>query len=229
MTSSVQRPRAAGIWLIAGALGLLTAMAILPPMAGDTREVLTTFAANETPLLLADLCIVVAIVLLIPGSLALLGALRDRAPRLAPVAIGSFLVGWLFALGPVIQDRLMFQSATNGMPIDDAVALVKDLEADTGMSVVFGVFILGHTLGAILLGIALARTRFTPVWAGAAVAAGAILHPVARVGLESKGLDVFAFGLLALGLATAGLRLMALDRSAPEAARGGDVLATVRD
>lgn len=228
MTNSVQRPGAAGIWLIAAALGLLAAMAILPSMAGDTREVLARFADNETPLLLADIGITVAIVLLIPGSLGLLRALRERAPRLAPVAIGSFLVGWLFALGPVIQDRLMFQAATSGMPIDDAVALVKDLEADAGMSVVFGVFILGHTLGAILLGITLARTRFTPVWAGAAVAAGAILHPIARVGLESKGLDVFAFVLLALGLATAGLRLVALGRSAPEAAPGGDVLAAAR-
>ena len=198
----------AGASLIAAPLALMVAMAIAPWFVADTGELLGSLAANQSALLAADVLVVVAVVLLIPASLGILRALRYRAPRLAPVAVGMFLVGWLFVLGPVMLDRVELQLATSGMSRDEAVALVERLEGDAGISLIFGVFIIGHTLGAILLGVALARARFVPLWAAASIVAAAVLHPIARVGLGSKWLDVVAFALLALGLAVAGVRVL---------------------
>ena len=198
----------AGASLIVAPLALVAAMAIAPWFVADTPELLAALAANQSALLAADLLVVAAVVLLVPASLGILRALRDRAPRLAPVAVGMFLVGWLFVLGPVMLDRVELQLAKSAMPRDDAVALVQRLEADAGISVIFGVFIIGHTLGAILLGVALARTRFVPIWAAASIVVAAVLHPIARVGLGSKWVDVVAFALLALGLGVTGLRVL---------------------
>lgn len=200
--------RIAGVCLIAAPLALTAAMAIAPWFVADTGQLLATLAANQSALLAADLLVVAAVVLLIPASLGILRVLRNRTPRLAPVAVGMFLVGWLFVLGPVMLDRVELQLATSGMPRDEAVALVGRLEADAGISVIFGVFIIGHTLGAILLGIALTRARFVPIWAAASIVIAAVLHPIARVGLGSKWLDAVAFALLALGLAVTGVRVL---------------------
>ena len=198
----------AGVCLIAAPLALTAAMALAPWFVADTGDLLTALAANQSALLAADLLVLVAVVLLIPASLGILRALRNRTPRLAPVAAGMFLVGWLFVLGPVMLDRVELQLATSGMPREEAVALVGRLEADAGISVIFGVFIIGHTLGAILLGIALARARFVPFWAAASIVIAAVLHPIARVGLGSKWLDVVAFALLTLGLGVTGVRVL---------------------
>ena len=198
----------AGVCLIAAPLALTAAMALAPWFAADTGDLLTALAANQSALLAADLLVLVAVVLLIPASLGILRALRNGTPRLAPVAVGMFLVGWLFVLGPVMLDRVELQLATSGMPREEAVALVGRLEDDAGISVIFGVFIIGHTLGAILLGVALARARFVPIWAAGSIVIAAVLHPIARVGLGSKWLDVVAFALLALGLAVTGVRVL---------------------
>ena len=198
----------AGACLIAAPLALTAATALAPWFVADVGDLLAALAANQSALLAADLLVVLAVVLLIPASLGILRALRNRIPRLAPVAVGMFLVGWLFVLGPVMVDRIQLQLALSGMPRDEAVALVRSLETDAGISVIFGVFIIGHTLGAILLGIALARARFVPIWAVASIMIAAVLHPIARVGLGSKWLDVVAFALLALGLAVVGVRVL---------------------
>jgi hypothetical protein len=105
-------------------------------------------------------------------------------------------------------DRVELQLAKSGMSREEAVALVGRLEADAGISIIFGVFIVGHTLGAILLGAALARARFVPMWAAGSLVLAAVLHPIARVALASQWLDVVAFALLALGLGVAGVRVL---------------------
>jgi hypothetical protein len=210
----------AGVSLMVAPLALAAAMALMPSFAGASPDVLTRLAANETALLAADLLVIVAIILLIPGMLGLLRVVRRRIPRLAPTAVAMFLVGWLFALGPVMLDRAQLQIARSGMSRDQAVALVEELEADAGIGVVIGIFIIGHTLGTILLGVALARARFVSIWASASIVIAAFLHPIARVGLGSKWLEVFAFGLLALGLVVSGLRVLRTSGEEPEPSLG---------
>ncbi|MBA3382416.1 MAG: hypothetical protein H0T97_11245 [Actinobacteria bacterium] len=204
------RRKIAGTCLIVAPLMLLAAMAIAPSLAGETEEILVRLAANKPALLAADILVPLAVVLLIPASLGILRVLRERTPRLALVGVPMFLVGWLFVLGPIMLDRVELQLALSGMPGDEAVALVERFEGDAGISVIFGVFIVGHTIGAILVGVALARARFVPIWAAACIVVAAVLHPIARVALGSKWLDVVAFALLAVGLAVTGSRVLRL-------------------
>lgn len=209
MEAGTRMPKVAGACLVAGPVGLAASIAIAPPLSGTTKELLTRLAAHRSALLAADLIVIVAVLLLVPASLGLAQVLRARGSRLAPIGAAVFAVGWLFVLGQVALDRFEVQLATSGIPLEDAVRLADKLDnGDVGMGVVSALFILGHTVGAILVGVALARSRFVPLWASAAIVAGAILHPIARVGVESKPLDVAAFALVAAGLATAGVRLL---------------------
>ena len=194
---------------MAAPLGLAASIAVAPPLNGTTSELLTRLAAHRSALLVADLLAIGAVLVLVPASLGLLRALRARGSRLAPVAVALFAVGWLFVLGQVALDRFEVQLATSGIPLDEAVRIADRLDnGDVGMGVASAVFIVGHTVGAILIGVALGRSRFVPRWAGAAVLLGAVLHPIARVGVENKPLDVAAFLLVAAGLGVAGVRIL---------------------
>ncbi len=210
MRTPNQRRFLAGACLIAAPLTLMAAIAISPSLSGKTAEVLPKFAANKASLLVADLLFTAAIVLLVPATLGLVRQLRPRAPRLAPIAAGLLFVGWMFVLGPVFTDRVQVQLATSGISLPQAVSLSDRITGDTAVGVMFAVFVVGHTLGGILTGVVLLRTRFVPVIAAAATTAGAVLHPIARVGLESKPLDVIAFVLLSTGLVAAGRRVLAM-------------------
>ena len=66
----------------------------------------------------------------------------------------------------------------------------------------FTVFIVGHELGTLLLGVALARARVVPLWAAAAVVIGIAVHPVS-VALVSRGMDILAYGLVTAGCVAA--------------------------
>jgi hypothetical protein len=77
-------------------------------------------------------------------------------------------------------------------------ALWDQVNGNTAVSVLSIVFVVGHELGILLLGIGLARTRAVPLWAAAAVVLGILLHPVA-FGIGNRFLDILAFALLVVG------------------------------
>jgi hypothetical protein len=73
--------------------------------------------------------------------------------------------------------------------------------ADVGLSIAFGFFIAGHVLGTALVGCALWRSRSVERWGATLIVIGSVLHPVARVAVGSRWLDVLAALLLTAGLA----------------------------
>ena len=71
----------------------------------------------------------------------------------------------------------------------------------------FAIFLLGHLIGPILLGIALARSRFVPQWAATLLPVGAIGHFLSHA-INSRPLAVVSFLALALGRAIAGTKMI---------------------
>ncbi len=63
------------------------------------------------------------------------------------------------------------------------------------------VFVLGHLVGTVLLGIALWRTQTVPVWAAVMTTISQPLHLVAAVFLLSRPLDLVAWMMTAAGFA----------------------------
>ena len=103
-------------------------------------------------------------------------------------------LAWLSA-----SDAALLFSVKNGLPTDVAADSYDSLHP---VVLVAGViFVIGHVLGTVLLGIALWRGRTVHPAAALAVLVSQPLHFVAAVILGSNWLDLFAWGLNAAGFA----------------------------
>ena len=141
----------------------------------------------------------VAVLTLVPGVYAAARVCRAGAPRLTAWALGLSVPGYL-SLGMLLgTDHLLWSASDAGLPGRDSVALISAAHPTIGISV--GVFVLGHVIGTVLLGLALLRSGRIPVWAAWATAVSQPLHFVATVILGSPQVDLFAWSLTALGMA----------------------------
>jgi len=150
---------------------------------------------------------VVAMAALVPSALGAARLAQRRAPVLSLLALGLLVPSFVmlfFGAGDVTL------RAVAGAGIDPATAVqVYDAASTVGpatLSIV--VFVVGHIVGTVLLGAALWRARAVPVWAALAVIISQPLHFVAFVIVGSQPLDVVAWGLMAVGLGVAGLRVL---------------------
>ncbi len=128
-----------------------------------------------------------------------------RAVRAAPVlgSIGA-VVAWLgFATLPwaAALDPVPLAASDAGVP-QNAAARLLDALATIGPGSLEGmVFVVGHVLGTVLLGLALRRA--VPRWAAVAIVVSQPLHFVAAVVLANHVLDALAWALTAVGFAVA--------------------------
>jgi hypothetical protein len=145
---------------------------------------------------------------LAPGVLWIARLTRRRAPLLTAVAalllVPAYLVlAWLSA-----ADLLLWVGAQDGL---DASALTRLYDNTHPTSTIADViFVIGHVVGTVLLGVAMWRSRTVPRWAAAATIIAQPLHFVAAVILASHELDLLAWGLNAVGFAAAALAIIRL-------------------
>ncbi len=66
------------------------------------------------------------------------------------------------------------------------------------------IFVAGHVIGTVLLGIAMWRSHVGPRWAAVAVAISQPIHAIAAIVLVSHTLDLVGWGLQAAGFAAVG-------------------------
>ena len=72
-----------------------------------------------------------------------------------------------------------------------------------------GLFVVGHIVGLILLGIALRRARVVPLWVAVATAVSQPVHFVSAVLIPSRLLDVvLGWGLTTVAFAAIGLAIL---------------------
>ncbi|MEO7269335.1 MAG: hypothetical protein ABIW49_09050 [Knoellia sp.] len=141
----------------------------------------------------------VGILTLVPGLFAAARVCRDAAPRLTTWAMALAVPGYL-SLGMFIgSDHLLWSGWSSGLPTESAVALFDAGHASIDVAV--GVFVLGHVIGTVLLGLALLRSGRIPAWAAWTISVSQPLHFVATVILGSPQLDFVAWGLTAVGMA----------------------------
>ncbi|TMQ90290.1 hypothetical protein ETD83_36085 [Actinomadura soli] len=103
-------------------------------------------------------------------------------------------------------------AARTGLAPAEVARLLDNLQGLPAVAVGSGLFVAGHILGVVLLGIALWRGRIIPAWAGIALIASQPLHAIFAAALPNAALDGLAWGLTAVGFAAA----------APAVARGRD-------
>lgn len=140
-----------------------------------------------------------AVLTLAPGAVAAGLVTRAAAPRLTTVAVCLLVPGYL-SLGYLIgSDALLWAGAVKDVDEATLLTLFETIHG-TGLAAA-GIFVLGHVTGTVLLGVALWRSRAVPRWAALATAISQPLHFVAAVILGSRLLDLFAWGLTAVGMA----------------------------
>ena len=203
--------RALAVIMPIGPLAIAIVRGILPYKTTDSNATLAAQVASHqgTETLVVWLTFI-AMLTLIPGVIAVGLMARRGAPRLGTVGLvltfaafmslfwstvaGSYNVALAAArigVSPVLTGRLL-----DSMGAVPAIGLGSDL------------FVIGHILGLVLIGIALWRGRVLPSWAALLIAASQILHFIFAVIVPVHALDGVAWGLTAVGFAVAALTLV---------------------
>ena len=141
----------------------------------------------------------VGILTLLPGLYVAARVSREAAPRLTAWALGLAVPGYL-SLGMMVGgDHVLWAAHQSGLSASDAASVASATHPSIDVSI--GVFVVGHVIGTVLLGLALLRSGRIPAWAGWLVAVSQPLHFVATVILGSPQVDFVAWSMTAVGLA----------------------------
>lgn len=191
---------------LVGGLALAASNACVALVAGEasldtTADVVTAAAEHGTLTELTSAFALLASLLLVPATWAVVGGLRRSVPRLAGMG------GWLMASGYVMFTALSFESlvvlavAREG---GDPGVLVRAIDEHTSMTSIgaYAVLGLGALVGGVVLGLAMVRHPAVPSWAGWALV---VSEPVRVAGLLAgvPWLPVLASLLLTLALVQA--------------------------
>jgi hypothetical protein len=150
----------------------------------------------------------VAMLTLVP-SVLWVGRLVGRgAPRLTAAALLLLVPGYSVLGLLVAGDAAVLFGVRHGIPADTLGDLYESVHPSAAVGA--GIFVVGHVLGTVLLGIAMLRGRTVPTWAGVATVVAQPLHFVAAVVVSSHTLDLAAWGLNAVGFAAVSLAILRL-------------------
>lgn len=218
--------QAAGVQRVDGGRASLIALAVLAPVGAVAVAVLryvlpyettdsTTDIVRETyadpgALSLVLWLSLVAALTIVPGAIAVGRLVRPTAPRLTGVALVLTVPGYLMLPMLAGLDHPVWLAAEAGVSQSTAVALLE--AAHPAYALATGVFVVGHVLGTVLLGVAMLRSRRVPAWAGIATAVSQPLHFVAAVVVPHHTVDGIAWGLNAVGFAAVAVAIIRTSR-----------------
>lgn len=165
----------------------------------ETDAVIDAVAANPGAQTLFVWTGALAMLTLVPAFLAAARLARRRRPLLATWAAGVNLVAYLgTGLGFGALDLATEVAAGPGLDRSTMVAFIDGYATHGVFNLGVGLFVIGHIVGAVLLGLALRGT--VPRWAAIAMIVSQPLHFVAFVVLQNRYLDAASWGLTALAL-----------------------------
>lgn len=198
--------RALAVLMPIGPLAIAVVRGILPYYTNDSN---TVMAAKVVAHQGAETAVIwltfVAMLTLVPGVIALGMFARRGSSRVGTVglvlAVAAFLsLFWSTVAG---SDNVALAAARLGTPPGATGALLTSMGNITPIGLASNIFVLGHIIGLILIGIALWRSRLVPRWAALLLAVSQLLHLVFAVIIPVHALDGFAWGLTAVGFAVA--------------------------
>jgi hypothetical protein len=147
-----------------------------------------------------------AVLMLVPGVLATAQLTRRAAPLLTWWAMALLVPAYLMLGGIVGGDALAWSAHDAGLNLSSAGQLYDHQHPAVVVATV--IFVIGHVVGTVLLGLALLRSRRVPAAFGWALTISQPLHFVAFVILGVQPLDVVAWCLTILGMGAAAVSLV---------------------
>jgi hypothetical protein len=173
----------------------------------DTRRTLDLIATNPDRQFTFALLGFIALLALVPAFLAAGALSRRRTPVLTTVAVGVNLVAYVgaFAMGAI--DNLYLIGALLPPEQRDVAAIVIDKMWSSGIpGVSTSLFVLGHILGAMLMGLALRGSIATVGWL--AMLLTTPMHVLAFVVLQMPALDLAAWLLMTLAFVCCAVKII---------------------
>jgi hypothetical protein len=203
--------RALAIMMPIGPLAIAIVRGILPYYTTDSNTTMAAkVAAHQGVEGIVIWLTFIALLTMIPGVIALGMLARRHAPRLGTtglvLAFAAFMsLFWSTVAG---SDNVALGAARIGMSPATTGRLLDSIGAIPAIGLASNLFVLGHIIGLILLGIALWRGRAVPAWAALLIAVSQVLHFVFAVIVPVHALDGLAWGLTAVGFAAAAVALI---------------------
>jgi hypothetical protein len=190
--------------LVIGPLGVVLGSVFA--VAGDDDSVsvsLAKIAAHPSGQRAVIICDLLA-AFMVPAVLYLMRLAGPRAPRLTVAGGTVAFAAWLAGLLSLGASDLLYDHAAQLPDRDSAVGLVHAVTSDAAFVIPEALFLAGHLLGLLLLGIALWRSRAVPRWAAARVGLASVVQFLVH---DQSVLSACAFGLL-LGMAACAVTLL---------------------
>ena len=191
-----------------GPLAIAILRGILPYKTTDSNTTLAAQVASHqgTESIVVWLTFI-AMLTLIPGVITVGLMARRGAHWLGTaglvLAFAAFMsLFWSAVAG---SDNEALAAARIGISPALTGRLLDSMGAVTAIGLASDLFVVGHILGLVLIGIALWRGRILPSWAAVAIAASQVLHFIFAVIVPVHALDGLAWGLTAVGFAVAAL------------------------
>lgn len=193
-----------GLLVAIGPLSIAAVRAILPYGTTDTSaELFTKIAAHQDVGSAVLWLSLLATFTLVPGTIALGLRAAGHSRRLGTAALVISVAGFSGLPAIVAVDQAALAAAGAGVPADVAARLLDQLIGEPTVAAGTMIFVIGHIVGVVLLGIALWRGGILPGWAGFVLAISQPLHLVFAVIAPNQLLDGCAWLLTAIGFALA--------------------------
>ena len=173
----------------------------------DTRRALDLVAANPDRQFIFTLLGFISLMCVIPAFLAAARLSRRRRPVLTTAALVVNLMGFIGAFALFAIDNLYLIGASLPVEQRDVGAIVIDEMWSAGIpGFSASLFVLGHFLGTILMGLALRGSIPTVGWL--AMLLTTPVHFLAFVFLQMPGLDMAAWLLMTLAFVYCALKII---------------------
>jgi len=204
-------------------LGILLVLPLAPALIAVLRFILPYYQSAETADVVRDvtthqgtqnaviwLGFLASLTLPVAAVLAA-RPFAARAPRLTTVAEFLLVPAYLCLPWLVVGDAILLRGVRSSVEAATIGTFQSGLHPVADLAA--GIFVVGHVLGTVLLGIAAIRTRAIPLWAGIALTISQPLHFIALVILGSPTLDLIGWGLNALAFGVIAVTLVRVPKS----------------
>jgi len=196
MVASRSRVIAGVLCLVVGSVFQFVQFLVSPMKEADSASSQVAAAVAHPAAMRLAVVLDLPMLLLIPATLFAGWVAGAGRSRLATVGTGILFTSFLGAGYLLAQDVVVYAAAQHSVgPV--AAQIVSGFENNHALIVIVAIYLVGHVVGSVLLGIALARSGAVPAWAGLALCA----WPFAEVAGEASGAAVLAavgFALLAV-------------------------------
>jgi hypothetical protein len=181
--------------------------AIMPTFsAGTTAEMVAAVAGASERQSATVWLGMAALLVLLPGVLAAAEVTRGLAPRLTWWAVALLVPGYTMLAFLVASDAETWSAVDAGLGAPASIQLLD--HEHPAVAAAQAIFIVGHVVGTVLLGIALLRSRRVPAVFAWVLTVSQPLHFVALVVVGVQALDATAWALTAIGMGAAAWALV---------------------